>query len=88
MDVLDNILNFEEDIHLLREEDIETGQHVDIPEINPVQPAQNEKQLKCDHNRVLGDPQNGAICLECDCHMTRKETKDLDYRQFGLLFCN
>ena len=46
------------------------------------------KQNECDHNRILGDPSSDSICLECDQHLSGRITKELDYRQFGLLFCN
>lgn len=88
MNVLDNILNcLEDDSSSEQESQIQT-----TPKNQPVAAttAGTAAPVKppCDHNRVLGNPSTGAICLECDEHLTQREMQELDYRQFSLLFCN
>ena len=89
MSILDNLLNFEQEIDDLEEQDRERG------EANPTtttvaaqQSAAPEETKKCEHNRIRGHPETGAICLECLEWLTGRETQELDFRQFGLLFCD
>jgi hypothetical protein len=75
MSIFDDLLKFEEDLHELHEEDRKDGVSRAITNTNTQrqEPAKNNISIKkpdCEHNRVLGNPTSGAICLECDEHLT------------------
>ena len=48
----------------------------------PDEPGAVDEKVECRHNQVLGDPRSGAICLDCNEHLSGKQMKG--YRQFGL----
>jgi len=43
-----------------------------VPEVQTVKPLPKVNN-DCKHDSVLGDPQSGGICLDCNAHLTKKE---------------
>jgi len=79
MSIFDDLLKFEEDLQELHEEDQKDGVPSTFPNTlgKSREPAVDNIQSKksdCEHNRVLGNPAKGAICLECDEHLTGRQT--------------
>ena len=75
MSIFDDLLKFEEDLNELHEGDRKNGVPISttntlMPRREPLKNKISIKKSDCEHNRVLGNPITGAICLECDEHLS------------------